>query len=118
MTANAGVKKLIRNRMAYAEETYSKAAEKVESIREVMAEMDLDFEDAQDYVDDPANQVMCRTCGWTYGMICPECLPGCGCNPHGCTGYRHDGGGNDFEDDPDDDDCDCGGSLPYDCVCR
>ncbi|MFG1913002.1 hypothetical protein [Kribbella sp. NPDC048928] len=38
--------------------------------------------------NDPANQLLCEECGWTVGMICPEC-PGCGCYNHVCTGWRH-----------------------------
>ncbi|MGW4784960.1 hypothetical protein [Streptomyces sp. NPDC004230] len=35
--------------------------------------------------NDPANQLMCRDCGWTYGMVCPECANGCG-REYDCTG--------------------------------
>lgn len=38
--------------------------------------------------NDPANQLLCETCGWTVGMVCPEC-PGCGCYNGQCTGWRH-----------------------------
>lgn len=37
---------------------------------------------------DPANEVMCERCGWTNGMVCPECS-GCGCENGWCTGWRH-----------------------------
>lgn len=37
---------------------------------------------------DPRNQVLCETCGWLMGMICPECAKGCGCE-YECTGWRH-----------------------------
>ncbi|MEV0236800.1 hypothetical protein [Nonomuraea sp. NPDC050786] len=37
---------------------------------------------------DPANQVACEKCGWTNGMLCPEC-PGCGCYDGQCSGWRH-----------------------------
>lgn len=47
---------------------------------------------------DPANHVMCETCGWTYGMVCPECAKGCGCE-YSCSGWRH-GEWNAEDDDP------------------
>ncbi|MEU7855157.1 hypothetical protein [Nonomuraea sp. NPDC049141] len=34
---------------------------------------------------DPANQILCEDCGWTMGMICPECTKGCGCETR-CSG--------------------------------
>ncbi|PZG19928.1 hypothetical protein [Nonomuraea aridisoli] len=37
---------------------------------------------------DPANQAMCERCGWTHGMVCPECS-GCGYENGRCTGWRH-----------------------------
>jgi hypothetical protein len=39
--------------------------------------------------NDPLNQIMCETCGWTVAMVCPEC-PGCGCYNRQCTGWRHE----------------------------
>lgn len=36
-----------------------------------------------------ANDILCGTCGWTYGMICPEC-PGCGCCNGQCSEWRHE----------------------------
>ncbi|MEV4079168.1 hypothetical protein AB0J43_02595 [Nonomuraea fuscirosea] len=38
---------------------------------------------------DPANEIMCEKCGWTNGMVCPEC-PGCGCYNFTCSGWRHE----------------------------
>ncbi|BBG20736.1 hypothetical protein RVR_P1122 (plasmid) [Actinacidiphila reveromycinica] len=82
------------------------------------------YRDAVDYLrqeqNDPRNQVMCKRCGWTNGMVCPECEEGCGCSV-GCTGWRH----GDYDGDLDDDDpygcpeCGAGGSGdPYgECVC-
>ncbi|GAA0286968.1 hypothetical protein GCM10010302_26660 [Streptomyces polychromogenes] len=35
-----------------------------------------------------ADDTLCETCGWTFGMVCPECSKGCGCSV-GCTGWRH-----------------------------
>ncbi|MFL4496508.1 hypothetical protein ACJ6WD_35500 [Streptomyces sp. VTCC 41912] len=66
------------------------------------------YREAVDYLrqqqNDPANQVMCRTCGWTYGMVCPECAKGCGCE-YQCSGWRHEEmraatGDYDADDDP------------------
>jgi len=65
--------------------------------REALCQVLYDFSDittyaqAADFLDNPplTFQVMCERCGWTYGMICPECDPGCGCST-GCTGWRHD----------------------------
>lgn len=85
------------------------------------------YREAVDYLkqeqSDPRNQVMCQRCGWTYGMVCPECEEGCGCS-YGCTGWRH---GEYTEYDPDhepEDECDCGyvgdldsGEHVYNCVC-
>jgi hypothetical protein len=53
-----------------------------------MDEADETFEEASAWYDDPANQLLCGTCGWTLGMICPECAKGCGCETS-CTGWRH-----------------------------
>lgn len=74
--------------------------------------------------EDPANQIMCRDCGWTYGMVCPECAKGCGCE-YECTGWRHEEmraatGNYDDEDDPNAcPECGAGGgSDPYgECCC-
>ncbi|MEU2086841.1 hypothetical protein ABZ569_33850 [Streptomyces albus] len=50
------------------------------------------YREAVDYLRqeqaDPRNQVLCETCDWTVGMICPEC-PGCGCYNGRCSGWRH-----------------------------
>ncbi|GAA3760812.1 hypothetical protein GCM10022402_43320 [Salinactinospora qingdaonensis] len=50
------------------------------------------YTDAVAYLEqqrnDPRNQVMCETCGWVWGMVCPEC-PGCGCYNAVCSGWRH-----------------------------
>jgi len=84
------------------------------------------YREAVDYLrqeqNDPRNQVMCRTCGWTNGMVCPECAEGCGCSV-GCTGWRHgDYSGAGFDDEYDHHgcpECGAGGSgNPYgECVC-
>lgn len=69
--------------------------------------------------NDPRNKIMCTKCGWTYGMVCPEC-PGCGCYSGQCSGWRH----HEYDEPDPDDDGGCpecgagGGSDPYgECVC-
>lgn len=86
------------------------------------------YREALDYLrqqqTDPANQVMCDRCGWTNGMVCPECEPGCGCSV-GCTGWRHEevrAATGDYDEDDDPYGCpECGaggGGDPYgECVC-
>ncbi|GHH25994.1 hypothetical protein [Streptomyces rubradiris] len=71
------------------------------------------YKEAVDYLrqeqNDPANQIMCTTCGWTNNMVCPECAKGCGCSV-GCTGWRHGEYTDPDENDDYDEDGDC-----YDC---
>lgn len=86
------------------------------------------YPEALDYLrkqqNDPANKVMCTTCGWTYGMVCPECAKGCGCE-YECTGWRHAemrAATGDYDEDEDSYGCpECGaggGGDPYgECVC-
>jgi hypothetical protein len=77
-------------------------------------------QEAEAWLADPANKVMCEDCGWTWGMICPECTPGCGCGTGRCSGWRHS-----EYDDPNDDEeeehgCpECGGGYDTyeECVC-
>lgn len=74
-------------------------------------------EDAVGYITDPANEVMCETCGWTYGMVCPEC-PGCGCYNGRCSGWRHREDADNYDDDCEGEPCMwCGepGCPGYDC---
>ncbi|MEU8526458.1 hypothetical protein AB0C77_12800 [Streptomyces sp. NPDC048629] len=64
-----------------------------DTLERYLAEYDIGtYREAVDYLRqeqaDPRNQVMCRDCGWTYGMVCPECAKGCGCE-YDCTGWRH-----------------------------
>lgn len=72
---------------------------------------------------DPAHQLLCEKCGWTRGMVCPECTPGCGCVTD-CTGWRHtqDGGARDTSDDGDDDwtcpECGHGAGTEYSDGCQ
>jgi hypothetical protein len=83
------------------------------------------YKEAVDYLrqeqNDPRNKVMCGTCGWTYGMVCPEC-PGCGCYGGQCSGWRHHEYDEPDYDDPDYGvycrECGAGSSSPYDeCTC-
>lgn len=84
------------------------------------------YREAVDYLrqeqNDPRNQLLCEKCGWTNGMVCPEC-PGCGCYNDQCSGWRH----HEYAHDEDDDyasnsgcpECGAGGSGdPYgECIC-
>jgi hypothetical protein len=80
------------------------------------------YKDAVAYLEqernDPANQLLCETCGWTVGMVCPEC-PGCGCYNGQCSGWRH----NEYMDEEQRAEqyaCEeCGGDTrsPYSCQC-
>lgn len=83
------------------------------------------YKEAVDYLrqeqNDPRNQLLCGKCGWTVGMICPEC-PGCGCYSGQCSGWRHHEYDDVDGDDYDDGGCpECGaggGSDPYgECTC-
>lgn len=84
------------------------------------------YAQAVDFLDNPpvSFQVMCERCGWTFGMICPECDPGCGCST-GCTGWRHEEMRAMYGEPDDEDDrshCrDCGAGSsgnPYEeCTC-
>lgn len=90
------------------------------------------YREAVDYLEqernDPRNQTLCETCGWTVGMVCPEC-PGCGCYNSQCSGWRHheyqaemDAATGEYDPDSDPygcEECGAGGSGdPYgECVC-
>ncbi|MFJ6486607.1 hypothetical protein ACIQK6_41835 [Streptomyces sp. NPDC091682] len=86
------------------------------------------YAEAVDYLRqeqaDPRNQVLCETCGWTNGMVCPECAKGCGCE-YQCTGWRHEemrAATGDYDEDSDRYGCEeCGaggGGDPYgECCC-
>lgn len=69
---------------------YQQAREHVITIHRMTQDDDLTWAEAEDIFDDPANQLLCSTCGWTVGMVCPECSSGCGCNNGRCSGWRHD----------------------------
>jgi hypothetical protein len=68
---------------------YQQAREDVIVIHQLASEDELTWDEAEAVYDDPANQILCETCGWTMGMACPECT-GCGCNNFTCTGWRHE----------------------------
>ncbi|MDG4759288.1 hypothetical protein [Micromonospora sp. WMMD710] len=72
-------------RMAHAGEDEATARTSVTEIREIADGYGYTFAEAQAGYDDPRNKVMCTTCGWTNGMVCPEC-PGCGCYNGQCSG--------------------------------
>ena len=88
------------------------------SITECMQDNGYDYAEAVAFLEDPANELLCEICGWTVGMVCPECSPGCGCVTN-CTGWRHGEWG--AEDDHEPAACpECGGELgsPYGCDCE
>jgi hypothetical protein len=110
-------------RMARAGEDEATARTSVEAIQDIAARNGWPFAAAQVEYDDPRNEVLCETCGWTVGMVCPEC-PGCGCYNRQCSGWRHE----EFMD-PDErreleqarNECpECGGNMQdhYDCQCH
>lgn len=94
--------------------SYVSARRQAAEILELSCELDCTYAEAQDYYDDPANETMCEVCGWTLGMVCPECSKGCGCVEN-CSGWRHqEYAGEDYDDYDDDmhrnpyaDDCEC-----------
>ncbi|MFB6726747.1 hypothetical protein ACFCV3_41640 [Kribbella sp. NPDC056345] len=75
----------------------------------------------EDKRNDPANRVICHTCGWTASMACPECPGGCACYNGRCLGWRHDDWmGADQEPSDAYYTCpECGGDTRsgYDCSC-
>jgi len=95
--------------------SYQQAREDAQVIHELMESDDLTWEEAEDVYDDPRNQLLCDKCGWTVGMVCPEC-PGCGCYSGRCSGWRHrefdpeEYGGEEW--------CgECGATDDYQCNC-
>lgn len=78
-----------RQRMKSTGQTFTAARQDVLAIRELAESDELSVAEAAAVYDDPANQLLCNTCGWTIGMICPEC-PGCGCHNGRCSGWRHE----------------------------
>ncbi|WP_053627093.1 hypothetical protein [Streptomyces sp. XY511] len=72
----------------------------------------------------PDQRTLCTVCGWTVGMVCPECSRGCGCSA-GCTGWRHREyveASDDFDGEADwgCPDCGCGDGTNYgpECQCN
>ena len=117
-------KHAIRDRMAAAGERYTAAARAIDapyepgllSVSEVMQERGFTYAEAVAFLEDPAHRTMCEDCGWTFGMVCPECS-GCGCD-RSCSGWRH----REFaaDDDPDYADLyceECGADSHYQCSC-
>lgn len=102
---------------------YQQAREDAVLIHQLMDDNELSWEEAEAAYDNPANQLLCETCGWTLGMICPEC-PGCGCYTGQCSGWRHREYRSDDEpDERREDECceECGADVSlgsYDeCAC-
>jgi hypothetical protein len=79
----------VRLRMAHAGEDEAAATRAVEVIQDTALGNGWTFAEAQAEYDDPRNEILCETCGWTVGMVCPEC-PGCGCYNSSCSGWRHE----------------------------
>lgn len=98
---------------------YQQAREDVIAIHQLATDDGLTWDEAEAIYDDPANQVICDTCGWTAGMTCPECPSGCGCNNLTCSGWRHDEFMLDEEREELNACLDCGGDTtsPYGCEC-
>lgn len=87
-SANRALTRAARSRAAAEKIPYTKARETELAIRDRMDETGEGYGEAEAIVTDPANQLLCGTCGWTVGMVCPECPKGCGCES-GCRGWRH-----------------------------
>ena len=110
-----------RARATATGEPYTQAREQLVWIQELLDDGEFETrEEAEAYVADPKNQRMCAVCGWTWGMVCPECPKGCGCQV-GCSGWRH----TEFMDEDEDErrdrvECpECGGDSTnhYECTC-
>lgn len=114
MSSNRARTRDARARAKAAGESYTTALRAVTMIRRIAAAEEISLDEAEQVYDDPGNQMLCGTCGWTMGMICPECAKGCGCVPPSeCDNYRHRDWGNfDTDDDPQDYGCpECGGGA-------
>ncbi len=118
MSGNRAFTRAVRARAERTGEPYTVALRSVTTIREIAEAEDVDLVKAEGIHDDPANQIACGRCGWTNGMLCPEC-PGCGCYNSSCSGWRH----REFMDEDERralDTCpDCGGDTQgdYGCTC-
>lgn len=87
-SANRALTRAARRRAKTEGVPYTQARDTELAIRTRMDETGEPYSEAEAVVTDPANEVICHTCGWTAAMVCPEC-PGCGCYNHRCTGWRH-----------------------------
>lgn len=108
-----------RARAAATGDPYTKARDEALLIQELADQNGWTYAEAAEFYDDPANQVACEDCGWTNGMLCPECR-GCGCYNGRCGGWRHSEYAHEDELAAERDDCvECGGGAgPYDeCIC-
>lgn len=121
-TATRSLTRATRERAKARGINYTQAREELVWIKTMLDDGEFEtFAEADEFVRDERNHVMCRICGWTYGMVCPEC-PGCGCYNGRCSGWRH----REMMDaeelaELDYQECeDCGGDVtnPYDCVCH
>lgn len=118
----------IKHTCAIALLEHSNADERDTLVEYLQTYVDINtYREAVDYLEqernDPRNQLLCQTCGWTNGMVCPEC-PGCGCYNDQCSGWRHHeyAHEDDDYDDPDRNiycrECGAGSSGPYEeCTC-
>ncbi|GAA2798619.1 hypothetical protein GCM10010470_37260 [Saccharopolyspora taberi] len=115
--SHSRITRAARKRMKTTGQNFTAAREDVLAIIELAEADELSFAEAEAVFDDPANQLLCETCGWTVAMICPECTAGCGCNNGRCSGWRH----AEFAGDDDEmNSCpECGGdpSNHYSCEC-
>jgi anaerobic selenocysteine-containing dehydrogenase len=100
-----------------------------EAVIAVAADTGETFSELRAFYLDSGNESLCETCGWTMGMICPECSRGCGCETR-CSGWRH---AEYTEPDPDDPESsglvyshefqdyvycgECGAGHEYECEC-
>jgi hypothetical protein len=114
----------VREHMAATGQPYTDAARSLDapfkegyiSISERMAEADQTYAEAVAFLSDPANETMCETCGWTYGMVCPECTKGCGCETR-CSGWRHHEFRHEDEESGELYCEECGADSHYQCDC-
>ncbi len=115
---NRALTRAIRARAAATGEKYTRARNAVLQIGEIAASEDVTLAEAEAIHDDPRNEIFCKICGWTVGMVCPEC-PGCGCYNLSCSGWRH-AEVMDSDELRQLNECpECGGDMTnhYDCTC-
>ncbi|AYF78163.1 hypothetical protein D7D52_34910 [Nocardia yunnanensis] len=104
-----------RRRAKHTGRSYQQAREDAQIIHKIMESDELSWEEAQEIYDDPRNQLLCGKCGWTVGMVCPEC-PGCGCYNGRCSGWRHHEYAMD-DGEPEEICGECGATDDYQCNC-